>query len=455
MPPSPDNPLFPIVFSNGSQPEFISTRPTLVVLQRQSRWFELVSFDGSDRLPIEIWTRIFRLLPQADLLACVVLKKRLSSAARLVLYRSLSFDNFSVAWWNAAFWQSGNGNAFRCATRSVTIGSANALDPLVGTLVTTVNSFPNLDMLTIINQEVHVADVFAMLQERNVKYLVLEDVALHRHKGPIPSLEPVRRECDLLPAAPSTIILKGVPWNAILDPFLLLPKTLGSPNLTFIEIDVRSFTAIVRAFPRVLEMLGANLNRFRMLRSEWHPGAKLQRSCMIDLRDALSGCHSSLQCIEVLVSCALIYRDRPLSLSNLTSFSGPEELLPMLGKCPYLEHLIVDSVSHLSRTPVLTRTWPSVRSIAILRWPGLYDNVANLLTCVPYITSFDLNCLPYIDLDNLMPLGPLLKSQGELSLIKLSFVGCEDGIVRDLSLLALEWTAILGDSVGLAFDDSD
>ncbi|KAJ8093413.1 hypothetical protein PM082_020270 [Marasmius tenuissimus] len=204
--------------------------------------------------------------------------RRLSSAARLVLYRSLSFDNFSVAWWNAAFWQSGNGNAFHCATRSVTIGSANALDPLVGTLVTTVNSFPSLDSLNIINQEVHVADVFAMLQERNVKYLVLEDVVLHRHKGPIPSLEPVRRECDLLPAASSTVIVTGVPWNVIADPFLLLPKTLGSPNLTFIEIDIRSFTAIVRAFPRVSEMLGANVNRFKMLCSEWHPGAKLQRS---------------------------------------------------------------------------------------------------------------------------------------------------------------------------------
>ncbi|KAJ8082945.1 hypothetical protein PM082_008804 [Marasmius tenuissimus] len=302
--------LFSPVMS-GYQPHVLPHQNgILVVSQSASGNFTLVSFDRSDRIPLEIWIAIFRLILKTDLAACIHLKRRLSHAAHLALYRSLDWTTFPESWNNRSFWGTDAAIPYLSVPRSLTIGSLRyERTPMVEALMCTVPSFSNLRELRVVNQAAHSFDIFWMMQGKSISLLELNRIIFSGYSRIWDQISH-----KLVPPTPSDVCLIDVTWYQGGDRQFLLPRTLESPFLTSLTLDMASFVAMAKAFSLryrdkvrpISQMMRNGVRYFALLPSikGCDPGQfDLTRLWTQYLQDSLRQSSLSLQTLIIRVSC--------------------------------------------------------------------------------------------------------------------------------------------------------
>ncbi|KAJ8093647.1 hypothetical protein PM082_023439 [Marasmius tenuissimus] len=422
-------------------------KPFIVVCQHQSGHVDLITFDRSDQLPVETWMRVFGYLRPCDLSTCMRVKKRLCGAVRLVLYASIQFRSFAQSWSFLNFWKRKESIAYKRVPRAIEIGPAVSEELMMDVrLRGLVDSFYNLQKLTIINQTIQTIDLFCILNGKRLsslilKWVVFDDITVPNSR---------KSESQVVIPTPSEIVLIGVSWSPYNDPTLMLPRTVASKSLTSLELDMRSFMMVTLTFGVAKLVLAEGLRSYKLWPTPSLSGLFLCSGYMEELRRMLLAPTSALENLEIRVTCQGSGLPKGVPLPRLLTFHGPVEMLPMLVANPSLErlHLRVDiDTTTLVGQPSML--FLSVKWVGLTRWTGSLDLLANLLHGTPNVETFRLQSQAHVGKDALMPVGRTLTLAKHLQRVEIcvsDIIGC-----KDVESLSTGWLRLLTSSVEIIF----
>ncbi|KAJ8083266.1 hypothetical protein PM082_009138 [Marasmius tenuissimus] len=275
-------------------------KPFIVVCQHQSGHVDLITFDRSDQLPVKTWMRVFGYLCPCDLSTCMRVKKRLCGAVRLVLYASIQFRSFAQSWSFLNFWKRKESIAYKRVPRAIEIGPAVSEESMMDVrLRGLVDSFYNLQKLTIINQTIQTIDLFCILNGKRLsslilKWVVFDDITVPNSR---------KSESQVVIPTPSEIVLIGVSWSPYNDPTLMLPRTVASKSLTSLELDMQSFMMVTLTFGVAKLVLAEGLRSYKLWPTPSLSGLFLCSGYMEELRRMLLAPTSALENLEIRVTC--------------------------------------------------------------------------------------------------------------------------------------------------------
>ncbi|KAL0062094.1 hypothetical protein AAF712_011021 [Marasmius tenuissimus] len=201
----------------------------------------------------------------------------------------------------------------------------------------------------------------------------------------------------LVPPSPTHVSLLAVHWLPQHDPEFLLPRTVASPNLINLELDVLSLSQMYEALSLASLTLGQHIQVFRLLPVQWLPDFALGELRVAVVREWLCKMSSSLTTISIHASFTGVYQGGRVDFPNLTQFDSAAELLPLLGACPNLWSIQIRANEDDMNSPVLYQGyWPSVRSLSISKWIGNADELTDLMRSTQNATSFTLECMSFV-----------------------------------------------------------